>query len=204
MGVKIKGNALLTAVFAASLILLGPAAQTWGDEEISIDEATQPTPTPAASQNPSVAPAQAQPVAALAPTPVPSPTASSEDIQMDESSQAETQTSSETASEPTTTALTHGVLKMKDVYEAGVNAYKDQDYDRAIRYWKKAVEMTDPYTEKFYYAEAYAMLGVIYQFHIIHYGVAYRYYKEALRYEPHNETARRHIKQVYKYRNRKD
>lgn len=197
---KIQGNALLTAFFAASFILWGPCAKTWGDEEINIDEAAQPTPAPAVSQKPPMPPAQTQPAA----VPTPTPASSSEDIQMDESGQAETQTSPETASEPTTTALTHGILKMKDVYEAGVNAYKDQDYDRAIRYWKKAVEMEDPYTEKFYYAEAYAMLGVIYQYHIIHYGRAYRYYAEALKYEPRNETARRHIKQVRKYRNRKD
>ncbi len=98
----------------------------------------------------------------------------------------------------------HGVLKMKDIYAAGIKAYQEQDYDKAIRYLKKSLEMKDSYSAKFYYAEASAMLGVIYQFHIIHYNWAYYYYRQALRYEKRNPTARRHIKQVARYKNQKD
>lgn len=149
------------------------------------------------------------PATAAAPTPVPTvvsasaatPTPAGQEIEMEDDNGSQAQP----APTPTQAVLeVHGVLKMKDVYEAGVSAYNDKDYLRAIRYWTKAVRMSDPYTPRFYYAEAYSMLGVIYQYHIIHYDRAYRCYQEALKYERRNPTARRHIKQVYKYRHRKD
>lgn len=95
-----------------------------------------------------------------------------------------------------TIEIIHGTLKMKDVYAAGIKNYQDQDYDSAILELKRSLEMNDPYSEKFYYAEAAAMLGVIYQFHIIHYDKAYQYYQLALKYEKNNTTAKRHLKEV--------
>lgn len=99
--------------------------------------------------------------------------------------------------EPTpTVAVIHGTVKMKDYYNAGIKNYQDQDYEAAIRYLKKALEMDDPYSQKFYYAEAAAMLGVIYQFRIIHNDKALHYYKLALKYEKGNRTAKKHLKEV--------
>ena len=101
------------------------------------------------------------------------------------------------AEEPTPTIeVIHGTLKMKDVYAAGIKNYQDQDYDSAILELKRSLEMEDPYSEKFYYAEAAAMLGVIYQFHVIHYDKAYQYYQLALKYEKNNSTAKKHLKEV--------
>jgi len=90
----------------------------------------------------------------------------------------------------------HGVLKMKDVYAAGMKYYKQEDFVRAIRFLKQALTIKDPYTPKFYYAEANAMLGIIYQFHIIHPDLAFQYYHEALEIDPTTETAKNHIDQV--------
>ncbi len=184
---------LLPAVFTLVLAFSAIGSRSLADTEIDLSALDAPTPTVAA------APA-ATPTLVAAP-PLATPTPASNAIELEENTQPATQT----APQPTPTVYeVHGVLKMKDVYDAGKKAYQEQDYDQAIRYWKKAVTMKDPYTPKFYYAEAYSMLGIIYQYHIIHYGHAYRCYRAALKYERHNPTARKHIRQVYKYRNRKD
>jgi tetratricopeptide (TPR) repeat protein len=98
---------------------------------------------------------------------------------------------------PSTTPMTaEGVLKMKDVYKAGLGYYKKQDFSSAIRYLKQSLQIHDPYTPKFYYAEANAMLGVIYEFNIIDKKLSYEYYQEALRIDPSTATAKKHIKEV--------
>ena len=89
-----------------------------------------------------------------------------------------------------------GILKMKDVYKAGLVYYKKQDFANAIRYLKQSLQIHDPYTPKFYYAEANAMLGVIYEFSIIDKKLAYEYYQEALRIDPSTASAKKHIKEV--------
>jgi tetratricopeptide (TPR) repeat protein len=89
-----------------------------------------------------------------------------------------------------------GILKMKDVYAAGMKYYKQEDFVQAIRFLKQSLTIKDPYTPKFYYAEANAMLGIIYQFHIIHPDLAFQYYHEALEIDPTTETAKNHIDQV--------
>ena len=179
------------AAFLISWILLGPFPKAFADTEIDLGD-TNPTPT--AASNPSV-PTPLPPPAAFTPTPA------TQEIQMEGTSQPATQA----APQPTPTVImVQGRFKMKEMYEAGVKYYKEQDYGMAIRYWTQAVKMDDTYTPKYIYAETYAMMGIIYQYHIIKKGRAYRCYKAALRYESHNETARRHIRQVYKYRHRKD
>jgi tetratricopeptide (TPR) repeat protein len=89
-----------------------------------------------------------------------------------------------------------GMLKMRDVYNVGISYYKKQDFAKAIRYLKQALQIHDPYTLFFYYAEANAMLGVIYQFHIIDKKLAYEYYSEALRIDPETATAKKHIREL--------
>jgi hypothetical protein len=192
LGVKKQGNSLRMWVFILALAFSGAGIRTFADTEIDLgDLAAQPTPTAVQKLIPATAPAL-----------VATPTPASEEIQMEDNAQPETQT----APGPTPTVFeVQGREKMKDMYEAGIKYYKEQDYDSACRYLINALKMkNDPYTPKYIYAEANAMLGIIYQYRIIHLGRAYWYYKAALHYEPHNLTARRHIKQVYKYRNRKD
>jgi tetratricopeptide (TPR) repeat protein len=199
--VKKQDYGFSVMVWVLGLTLLGMASQSFGDTEIDLDDTAQPAPTPVAS-NPIPAPApKANPVptttayslTTVSPIPTtvikvlwPSPTPTEEAV------------------DDATPIEVHGVLKMKDIYAAGIKAYQEQDYDKAIRYLKKSLETEDPYSAKFYYAEANAMLGVIYQFHIIHYDWAYQYYQSALKYEKGNTTARRHIKEVAKYKNQED
>lgn len=99
---------------------------------------------------------------------------------------------------PTAVQVT-GVMKMKDYYDAGIKSYKAKEYQQAIRYLEKAVTTEDAYTKDYYYAEANAMLGVIYQFYFTVPGSrakAHAYYKEALRIDPQTRTARKYVNQV--------
>ena len=171
--------------------------KVFAEVEIDLDEASKPTPIPVIKLTPTPSNASHKkptetptPVPGNVDTPTPeatvTPAPDKEDVEVDEPSSNKEE-------------IVHGVLKMKDVYEAGINSYKEKDYDQAIRYFTKAVSMEDKYSPKFYYAEAYAMMGVIYQFRIIRYQTAYDYYKKALKYEPRNKTARKHIKEVAKH-----
>ncbi len=193
LDLKKQGFGWLVTVLALGCLMGGKDSKVFGDTEINLDDALQPTSTPVVSKSSSAKPA-AMPTAI--PTAAPVPTAVIQVMQA-------APTPTEAVEDDSTPVIVHGVLKMKDVYEAGIKAYKEQDYDKAIRYLKKSLEMDDPYSAKFYFAEANAMLGVIYQFHIIHYSWAYRYYQAALKYEKKNRTARRHIKEVAKYRHQK-
>jgi tetratricopeptide (TPR) repeat protein len=92
-----------------------------------------------------------------------------------------------------------GTVKMKDIYEAGIQSYRAKDYEKAIRYLKQAIAHQDPYTPKYYYAEANAMLGVIYQYWFRvgeHKDLACGYYQAALAIDPATKTAKAHLKEV--------
>jgi tetratricopeptide (TPR) repeat protein len=174
-------------VLIASLFVMGlSVTKVLADTEIDLgDNIPAPSTKPAAVPTPAPAlKAQPTPTAVISAAPTPTP--------------GEEKTAEVTEEEEATPTdqIVHGTLKMKDIYSAGIKNYQDQDYDSAIRYLKKALEMDDPYSQKFYYAEAAAMLGVIYQFHIIHYDRALHYYQLALKYEKNNSTARKHLKEV--------
>ena len=194
---KKQGYGLSIAALALSFIPWGMDSRVFGaDIEIDMDDVAQPTPTlvPSISISPNPT---ATPKAMPYPTAAPIPTAVIKVLD-------EAATPTEDLEGDATPIEVHGVIKMKTIYAAGIKAYQEGDYDKAIRYLKKSVEMDDPYSAKFYYAEANAMLGVIYQFHIIHYNWAYNYYRAALKYEKNNPTARRHIREVAKYKNQED
>jgi tetratricopeptide (TPR) repeat protein len=102
------------------------------------------------------------------------------------------------ATEPTPLVVL-GVLKMKDVYKAGAKAFKEKDYEKAERYLTRALEMEDPYTAKYYYAEAHALVGLIYQKYLKvpdHRKLARLHYLAALKLDPATEMARRHLSEV--------
>ncbi len=148
----------------------------------SPSKAVQQTPTKAASASDK----QMEP-----PTPVP--------VKAEPAPQEKTKVTEEVEEEAAPAPReVHGVLKAKDYYEAGIKYYKKKEYDQAIKFLKKATEKKDKYTPKYVYAEANAMLGVIYQFHIVHYKTAAHYYQAALRYEKKNPTAKKHLKEVLK------
>jgi|GEM_PF-2156923 tetratricopeptide (TPR) repeat protein len=105
------------------------------------------------------------------------------------------------ASEGPTPTVIRGVFKMKDLYQSGVEAYKEKDYERAIRYFERALEIQDPYTERYYYAEAHVLLGVIYQFYYPvpgHRKLAREHYEAALAVDPHTTAAKKHLEELSK------
>jgi tetratricopeptide (TPR) repeat protein len=136
----------------------------------------------------------ASPVATVVSTPqeTPKPTALPTQPVKSEPAQAAT----EAPAQSPTPLMTQGILKMRDIYEAGIQNYKEGDYATAITYLKRALDKQDAYTPKYYYAEANAMLGVIYQFRLIDKKLALQYYKAALAIDPSTATARKHIGEV--------
>jgi len=173
-------------------VLVVPSA-SFADLNIDLGELN---PAPTATPGPQVTPTARLEIET--PTPAPKPT---ESLMGEPSPALPSQTPQAFAPTP---IVAHGFLKMKDYYDAGMKSYKTKDYDEAIRYLEKALTLQDAYTPKYYYSEANAILGVIYQFHIIRLGKAYRYYKAALKIDPMTPTAKRHIKEVYPYRHQKD
>ena len=90
-------------------------------------------------------------------------------------------------------------LDMRQIYKQGIAAYQKEDYETALALLRQATTIQDPSIEKFYYAEAYAMLGVIEQYHSTapdHLKAAKSDYRAALKWEPGNETALKHLKQL--------
>lgn len=162
----------------ALLVLLSFPAVSLAEVEIDLDSLGQPTPQ--ASQHP-------KDKAQAAPSPAPS---SPKEVQ----SWHPEPTATDTPEAKVETIS--GRLRMKDIYEAGIKSYKEKDYDQAIRYLKRAVLKKDDDTPRYYFAEAYATLGVIYQFRIIDHKKAAAYYRQALKYEAGNRTAKKHLKEL--------
>ena len=87
-------------------------------------------------------------------------------------------------------------LGMKALYKKGIEAYQKAKYKKAVAYLKKAVSIQDPSVESFYYAEAYAMMGIMFEYHAVfngHMDIARGYYQQALQKEPTNATALKHL-----------
>jgi len=87
-------------------------------------------------------------------------------------------------------------LGMKALYKKGIAAYKKGKYKAAVSYLKKAVATQDGTVEPFYYAEAYSILGVLFEYHAKYDGhmkTARGYYQKALEKEPTNGTALKHV-----------
>lgn len=98
--------------------------------------------------------------------------------------------------------IIQGSENAKIIYEAGIKYYKQKDYESAMRYLKEAVHFKDATTPKYIYAEAYATLGVIYQFYYPikgHIKKAITCYKAALGFEKNNRTAKKYLRKLRRY-----
>ncbi len=100
--------------------------------------------------------------------------------------------------EPTlTTAQAKAVIsKMKKYYHQGVVALKNHYYKTAVKNFDVCVDIHESVVPSYYYAEAYASLGVIYQFHHPtpgHLDQARAYYKMALAIDPQTATAKKYL-----------
>ncbi len=89
-----------------------------------------------------------------------------------------------------------GSLGMIGLYEAGIQNYKNKNYDSSIHYLKKALTISDASVPFYYYAEANAMLAVIYKFYRIDEDLSRRYCEAALKIDPSTKTARKLIHEI--------
>jgi tetratricopeptide (TPR) repeat protein len=100
---------------------------------------------------------------------------------------------------PTATEVPFQVRNMKAVYERGIAAYKLKDYPNAVKYLREALTIQDETTKYWYYAEAHAMLGVMYQKfgkQADRFEKARYHYQEALKVDPRTATAIRGLKSL--------
>lgn len=181
---------LLTAVFCV-FALTFPVPEAPAQIEIIVEEEPSPEPEqPADDWKAEEERAEKQQKTALA---TPEPTSEAE-VEVEEVEAA--------AEEPTPTPaveVVRGSVRMQTVYEAGIRAYQQKDYAKAVRYLEQAAQMEDPHTKFWYYAEAHAMLGVLYQFYYKvpdHRRKAYEHYRKALEIDPKTKTARKYIHRV--------
>jgi hypothetical protein len=103
------------------------------------------------------------------------------------------------SSERYTPTVVSGVFKMKDLYQSGVEAYREKDFEKAIRYFRSALNLKDAYTPRYYYAEAHTLLGVIYQFSYPvpnHLSLAEIEYRAALKIDPETKAAKKHLAEL--------
>lgn len=173
--------------FALAILLAGFMVQKAAGE-VEIDMGDQGSPAPTATPMPTDTPVAA-----------PAPTAT---VQAAPASQT-------AMAEPTDTPTpiiqeVEGSLHAKGIYDEGIKYYHEKDYDTAIRYLKEAVNYRDKdrHTPKYIYAEAYATLGVIYEFYYPIHGhikQAIAYYHDALKYERNNHTARKYLRKLQKH-----
>jgi Tfp pilus assembly protein PilF len=85
---------------------------------------------------------------------------------------------------------------MIDLYRAGIENYKTKDFDKALTYLKEAIDIKDSTVPAFYYAEANAMIGVIYKFDRPDGAQARIYCEAALRIDPTTATAEKLIHEI--------
>ena len=90
---------------------------------------------------------------------------------------------------------------MMDFYQKGVTAFKAGQNEKAAVYLKKAVAIKDPKVKYYYYAEAYATLGMIYHYRVKtagHLDQARQYYREALKIDPATAAAKKNLRLLSK------
>jgi tetratricopeptide (TPR) repeat protein len=155
----------------------------------------QPNPTPTAVASPAVSPPPTATPTPMVPleigTPASTPKTASPTPAESEVMPANTPTSAPGGKEPA-----HSL--MKKYYLMGIKALKAHKYVTALADLKKAVK----YKEKvayYYYAEAYATIGVIYEFHSKaknHLSLALANYKMASKIDPDTLTVKKYYKKL--------
>jgi tetratricopeptide (TPR) repeat protein len=80
-------------------------------------------------------------------------------------------------------------------YKMGNAAFKAGNYPLALKAYKKSLTLKEKHKAAYYYAETYAQLGVIYQFHAMkvkdHDKKALENYKKALKIDPKTKSAKK-------------
>ena len=132
-------------------------------------------------------PASVTPMVTATPTPIQTP----EEISLEES--------------PTPIPLIEAapvttIAGVKKYYKLGMQAFLDRNYAMSFKYLKKSLSTKEIHGAAYYYAETYATLGVIYQFHSPkikdHDVKALFCYKKALAIDPTTKSAKHYYKKL--------
>ncbi|HUO57575.1 MAG TPA: tetratricopeptide repeat protein [bacterium] len=148
---------------------------------ISLQDKPSPTPTPAPPTM----------------TPTPSPTATPQQAWTPQATPTiqETVTTIEIPSEPVTT-----LAQVKKYYRLGMNAFLAKNYALSLKLLKKSIAVKEIHGAAYYYAETYATIGVIYEFHAHkvkdHDQKALMYYRKALAIDPSTKSAKTYYKKL--------
>jgi TPR repeat protein len=89
--------------------------------------------------------------------------------------------------------------KMREHYRKGASLFMARKYEEAVPELSAATMIVDPYVWKYWYAEAYSLLGVIFEFHRSdpdHNLKAVLFYRLALKNDPKTFTARYFLKRL--------
>ena len=92
---------------------------------------------------------------------------------------------------PTQAPLPVATPTFMDLYRSGIKNYQAKDFDGAIRDLKHAITIYDKSIHHYFYAEAFAMLGVIYKFDRPDPVLSHQYCDIALKIDPYTETAQK-------------
>ncbi|HET9870491.1 MAG TPA: hypothetical protein VFR02_08360 [bacterium] len=163
-------------------------------------QAPVPTPqaSPAVSLTPSVT-ATVTPTGSPEASPTVTPTQTATATPGMESPATATPTP-EDLQEPTPEATeAPAVSKMKKYYHLGVHHFLKRQYTSALADLKICVGIQDPKVPSYYYAEAYATMGVIYHFHRTYAGhldLARKYYRKALKIDPRTKSAKKYMAEL--------
>lgn len=149
-----------------------------------------PTPTPAPAAPTSTPAPVASPVVQASPTHMATPDITPEVISLEDA----TPTPVIDLSVPVT-SVTEG----KFYYKIGNDAFKAGNYPLARDAYKKSLSLKEKHKAAYYYAETYAQLGVIYQFHAKfkgHNKRALENYKKALAIDKNTKSAKHYYKKL--------
>jgi tetratricopeptide (TPR) repeat protein len=147
-----------------------------------------PTPTPAPAAPTSTPAPIASPVAQASPTHMATPDITPEVISLEDA----------TPTPPPVIDLSVPVTSVaegKFYYKIGNDAFGVGNYPLAMKAYKKSLTLKEKHKAAYYYAETYAQLGVIYQFHAKkikdHNKKALGYYKQALAIDKKTKSAKK-------------
>ncbi|HEY5038913.1 MAG TPA: tetratricopeptide repeat protein, partial [bacterium] len=89
---------------------------------------------------------------------------------------------------------------VKKYYRLGMNAFMIRNYPLSLKYLRKSLASKEVHGASYYYAETYATIGVIYQFHAPkikdHDQKALINYKKALAIDPTTKSAKHYYKRL--------
>lgn len=148
------------------------------------EEAKTPVPTPTALSTPMATPAASLTPQAMG-TPLPTP--------------AEMALEVGTPTPVISQAPVTTVAQSKQYYKIGMDAFLAGNYPLSLKALKKSVTLKEKHKHPYKYAETYATIGVIYQFHSTfpnHEQKALIYYKKALKIDPTTKSAKRYYKKL--------